>query len=132
MVVPMKRPDEVTWTAKSWCKARLLAHHPGRAADGRKQASTMPMAEIQPPSDVEMPAARTWTSCEAPDFLISEHRVALPTVTFCSQYSAIAIECVDRFVDRAICAVSAIGAIGGTAPWYPCRQRLRCAGPYFS
>jgi len=28
---------------------------------------------------------------------------------------------VDRFVDRAIGASRAIRAIGGTAPWYPCR-----------
>jgi hypothetical protein len=27
---------------------------------------------------------------------------------------------VDRFVERAIGANSAISAIGGTAPWYPC------------
>jgi hypothetical protein len=36
--VLVKRPDEVTWTAEAWCTARLLAHHPGRAADGRMQA----------------------------------------------------------------------------------------------
>ena len=28
---------------------------------------------------------------------------------------------VDRFVDRAIGANSAIRAMGGAAPWYPCR-----------
>ena len=44
----------------------------------------MPMTEIRPPSDFEMLATRTWASCEAPDFRISEHQAALPTVTFCS------------------------------------------------
>jgi len=29
-------------------------------------------------------------------------------------------DAVDRFVDRAICATSALRAISGTAPWYPC------------
>jgi hypothetical protein len=33
----------------------------------------------------------------------------------------ITMERVDRFVDRAIGANSAIRAIDGTAPWYPCR-----------
>ena len=45
---------------------------------------------------------------------------ALPTVTFCSWYPVITMECVDRFVDRAIGANGAIRAIGGTASWYPC------------
>jgi len=49
--------------------------------------------------------------------LISEHQAALPAVTFCSWYPVITMECVDRFVDRAIGANSAIRAIGGTAPW---------------
>jgi len=39
---------------------------------------------------------------------------------------------VDRFVDRDTRANGAISAIGGTAPWCPCRQCVRCAGPYFS
>ena len=49
--------------------------------------------------------------------LISEHQAALPAVTFCSWYPVITMECVDRFVDRATGANSAIRAIGGTAPW---------------
>jgi hypothetical protein len=81
----------------------------------------MPMTEIRPPSDYEMSATRTWTSCAAPDFRISRYQAALPTVTFCSWYSAIAMECVDRFVDRPIGATSAFRAIRGTTPWYPCR-----------
>jgi hypothetical protein len=39
---------------------------------------------------------------------------------------------VDRFVDRATRANGAIRAIGGTAPWYPCRWCVRCTKPYFS
>jgi hypothetical protein len=42
------------------------------------------------------------------------------TVTFCSWHPMIAMVGVDRFVDRAIGATSAIRAIGGTTPWYPC------------
>jgi hypothetical protein len=42
-------------------------------------------------------------------------------VTFCSWYPVITMECVDRFVDRAIGANGAIRAIDGTALWYPCR-----------
>jgi len=33
---------------------------------------------------------------------------------------SLAVVAVDRFVDRAIGAYSAMRAIGGTAPWYPC------------
>ena len=36
---------------------------------------------------------------------------------------------VDRFVDRVTCANGAIRAIGGTAPWYQCRQRTWSVGP---
>ena len=50
-----------------------------------------------------------------------QHRAARSTVTFCSWHPVITMECVDRFVDRAICANSAIRAIRGTARWYPCR-----------
>jgi len=53
-------------------------------------------------------------------------------VTFRSCHQTLAMVVVDRFVDRAIFANSAIRAIGGTAPWYPCRQRVRSAGPCFS
>jgi hypothetical protein len=41
-------------------------------------------------------------------------------VTFCSWHPMIAMVGVDRFVDRAIGANSAIRAIGDTTPWYPC------------
>ena len=41
-------------------------------------------------------------------------------VTFCSWHPVAAMVGVDRFVDRAIGANSAIRAIGGTTPWYPC------------
>jgi hypothetical protein len=39
---------------------------------------------------------------------------------------------VDRFVDRAIGATSAIRVTGGTAPWYPCRYCVRSTRPGFS
>jgi hypothetical protein len=55
-----------------------------------------------------------------PDLLIDEHQAALSVVTFCSWCPVIAMERVDRFVDRAIGANSAIRAIGGAGPWYPC------------
>jgi hypothetical protein len=41
---------------------------------------------------------------------------ALSAVTFCSWHPVITMECVDRFVDRAIGANSAIRAIGDTTP----------------
>jgi hypothetical protein len=41
-------------------------------------------------------------------------------VTFRSWHPVAAMVGVDRFVDRAIGANSAIRAIGGTTPWYPC------------
>jgi hypothetical protein len=44
-----------------------------------------------------------------------------PNQTFCSWHPVITMECVDRPVDRAICANNAIRAISGTARWYPCR-----------
>ena len=50
----------------------------------------------------------------------NEVAAALSAVTFCSWHPVITMECVDRFVDRAIGANSAIRAIGGTTPWYPC------------
>jgi hypothetical protein len=65
-------------------QGKLLAHHPAAQQTAASRHSTMPMAEIRPPSDFEMPATRTWTSCEASGFRISEHQAALPTVTFCS------------------------------------------------
>ena len=52
---------------------------------------------------------------------IDEHQADLSAVTFCSWDPVLSMEGVDRFVDRAIDANSAIRAIGGTAPWYPCR-----------
>jgi len=52
---------------------------------------------------------------------VDDHQTALCAVTFCSWDPVITMEGMDRFVDRAICANSAIRAIGGTAPWYPCR-----------
>jgi hypothetical protein len=58
-----------------------------------------------------------------PDLLIDEHQAALSAVTFCSWCPVIAMECVDRFVDRAIGANSANSAnraIGGAGPWYLC------------
>ena len=39
---------------------------------------------------------------------------------------------VDRFVDRAIRAISAITVTGAAAPRHPCRQRVRSAGLGFS
>ena len=42
-------------------------------------------------------------------------------LTFCSWHPVIAMEGVDRFVDRATCASGVISAIGGTTPWYQCR-----------
>jgi hypothetical protein len=41
-------------------------------------------------------------------------------VTFCSWCPVFAMVGVDWFVDRAIGANSAMTAIGGTTPWYPC------------
>jgi hypothetical protein len=55
-----------------------------------------------------------------PDLLIDEHQAVLSVVTFFSWCPVIAMECVDRFVDRAIGATSAIRAIGGAGSWYPC------------
>ena len=58
--------------------------------------------------------------------LVGQHRrrnevaAALSAVTFCSWHPVAAMVGVDRFVARAIGANSAIGAIGGTTPWYPC------------
>ena len=46
----------------------------------------------------------------------NEVAAALSAVTFCSWYPVIAMV----GVDRAIGANSAIRAIGGTTPWYPC------------
>jgi hypothetical protein len=51
----------------------------------------------------------------------NEVAAALSAVTFCSWYPVIAMVGVDRFVDRAIGATSAVSAIGGATPWYPCR-----------
>jgi hypothetical protein len=42
-------------------------------------------------------------------------------VTYSNRTKGSGAAAVDRFVDRAIGATSAIGAIGGTASWYPCR-----------
>jgi len=41
-------------------------------------------------------------------------------VTHSSRIKGSGAAAVDRFVDRAICATSALRAIGGAAPWYPC------------
>jgi len=62
----------------------------------------------------------------------SINQAALSAVTFCSWHPVITMEGVDRFVDRAIGANSAIRATGGTTPWYPSRQCVRCTGPRFS
>ena len=46
--------------------------------------------------------------------LIDEHQAELSTVTFCSWHPVITTEYVDRFVDRAIRANSAIRVTGVT------------------
>jgi len=53
-------------------------------------------------------------------------------VTHSSRIKGSGAAAVDRFVDRAICATSALSDISGTTPRYPCRQRTRSAGPYYS
>jgi hypothetical protein len=82
--VLVKRPDEVTWTAEAWRTASFWHTTPAAQQTAACRHSTMPMTEMRPPSDSEMPAMRTWTSCEAPDYRISEHQAAPLTVTFCS------------------------------------------------
>ena len=82
---------------------------------------------VYPPDDLVLvvrssgsAVSYVWVSWRLLPSGVGNALIGRKAVTFCSWHPMIAMVSVDRFVNRAIGANSAIRAIGGTTPWYPC------------